>query len=300
MVKHKVAWAAIRIESGDLEDEKIRQKIRSLLDDFGAILEEEAKVAGVDVFTYPLFREFNLFAALTADEVLCAIAPNVGGLSRFLWFDWQNRHEPPKGRDLASAIHRELSWESVSVFSFPKPLLDQEPQIRASALRDIAKSWVEQTIREIERQARVMRINPIFKGRDFLVEDDLCFVLMPLREPFIRIYENHVKPTLQKMGFRVIKADDIFTPTAIIDDIWQYINRARLIIADVTGRNSNVFYELGICHTVGKDVIILTQNEDDVPFDLRHLRYFKYVDNEEGWQVLRKNLEKAISAVLGK
>ena len=133
-----------------------------------------------------------------------------------------------------------------------------------------------------------------------MIEDDLCFVLMPFREPFIRLYEDHIKPILQSVGLRVMKTDDIFTPTAIIDDIWQYINRARLIVVDITGRNSNVFYELGIARTIGKDVIILTQNEEDVPFDLRHLRCFTYIDNQEGWQVLRRNLEKATCVVLGK
>jgi hypothetical protein len=54
-------------------------------------------------------------------------------------------------------------------------------------------------------------------------------------------------------------------------------------VADVTGKNPNVFYELGIPHTVGKDAIILTQNKEDVSFDIQNLRYICYtVDNEEG------------------
>jgi len=153
---------------------------------------------------------------------------------------------------------------------------------------------------EAERQARLVRTNPIFQGREFLVEDRLCFVLMPFREPFYRIYEDHIKPTLEAAGLQVIKADDLFTPTAIIEDIWEYINRSRLLVADVTGRNPNVFYELGIAHTVGKDAIILTQDENDIPFDLRHLRHFRYTDNEEGWEALRRTLAKAVDAVVKK
>ena len=299
MVPTKIAWPGVSRMGGDL-DEQLRQKMRSLLDDFGGLLEREANISGVNKFVFPLFREFNMIAALTTDEVLYAIAPNVGGLPAHSWLDWRRRPSFPKGRDLASAVQQELGWASVSTLSFPAPLLDQEFEKRESTLRTIAKSWVEQVMKEAERQTRIVRVNPIFKGRDFLIEDDLCFVLMPFREPFIRLYEDHIKPTLQSVDLRVMKADDIFTPTAIIDDIWQYINRARLIVADVTGRNSNVFYELGIAHTVGKDVIILTQNQDDIPFDLRHLRYFTYTDNQEGWQVLRRNLEKATRAALGK
>ena len=68
---------------------------------------------------------------------------------------------------------------------------------------------------------------------------------MPFREPFFKLYEDHIKPTLTKVGFKVVKADDIFTSTAIIDDIWKFLNESRLIIADVTGKNPNIFYELG-------------------------------------------------------
>jgi len=71
-------------------------------------------------------------------------------------------------------------------------------------------------------------------------------------------------------------------------------------MADVTGKNPNVFYELGIAHTVGKDAIILTQSEDDIPFDLRHLRHLTYVDNQEGWRALKANLGHAVKALLTK
>ncbi len=145
-----------------------------------------------------------------------------------------------------------------------------------------------------------MKLNPIFRGRDFLVEDDLCFVVIPLREPFLRLYSKHIKPTLESVGLRVLKADDLFTPTVIVEDIWEFINRARVIVADVTGRNPNVFYELGVAHTVGKDVIVLTQNEGDVPFDVGHLRHFTYDDNETGWGDLEHKLETAARAVLAK
>lgn len=146
--------------------------------------------------------------------------------------------------------------------------------------------------------AKYMAVAPIFTGRGYPVEEDLCFVLMPFRDSFIRIYEEHVKPTLEALGFRVIKADDIFKPGPIVEQIWEYIIRSRIIIADVTERNPNVFYELGIAHTLGKDVIIITQSEEDVPFDLRHLRYFKYSDNREGWKKLKENLENAVRTII--
>lgn len=136
-----------------------------------------------------------------------------------------------------------------------------------------------------------------FKQYDFDVENNLCFVLMPFKEPFISIYNNHIKPTLEKAGFEIMIASDIFTPTPIIDDIWEHINKANLIVADVTGKNPNVFYELGIAHALSKYVVIVTQNADDVPFDLKHLRYFPYANNSDGLSILRSALDNVVRSL---
>ena len=54
------------------------------------------------------------------------------------------------------------------------------------------------------------------------------------------------------------------------------ICKSSVVVCDLTGKNANVFYEAGIAHSLGKDVILITQSADDVPFDLRHLRYIPY------------------------
>ncbi len=150
------------------------------------------------------------------------------------------------------------------------------------------------TISDLLQETKHMLVDPIFHGRGFQVEKDLCFVLIPFRTPFSRIFKNVIKPALEEVGFKVAKADDVFEPGPVIEQIWEYINKAEIILADVTGRNPNVFYELGIAHTLGKTVIIITQSEDDVPFDLRHLRYFEYKDNEEGWKKLKETLKRVV------
>lgn len=143
-----------------------------------------------------------------------------------------------------------------------------------------------------------MKMKPIFGGNNFPAMEDLCFVLAPFDKSFTRIFKQDIRPALQRGGFRALRADNIFSSQkAIIEGIWGHINKSRLIVADVTGKNPNVFYELGIAHTVGKDVVIITQRKDDIPFDLRHLRYFTYSDSKEGRQMLRKNLESTAKLI---
>ena len=147
-----------------------------------------------------------------------------------------------------------------------------------------------------------IKVNPIFRGtqRQPPIEPDLCSVLIPFHEPFLSIYADCIRPPLELAGFRVMKADeDIFSPGEdIIQEIWKLISRSSLMVADVTGKNPNVFYELGIAHTVGRDVIIITQNEQDVPFDIRNYQYFQYTaNNDEGKQKLRSDLGNLLKDV---
>lgn len=73
-------------------------------------------------------------------------------------------------------------------------------------------------------------------------------------------------------------------------DIVSLIDRSLVVVSDCTGRNPNVFYETGIAHTLGREVVLITQNEADIPFDLRHLRFVRYLNDREGLAALSTRL----------
>jgi hypothetical protein len=83
-----------------------------------------------------------------------------------------------------------------------------------------------------------------------------------------------------------------------MSEVWSAMFNAYIVIAECTGRNPNVFYELGIAHTLNKPGILITQNIDDVPFDIRQLRHIEYQNTTEGYIDLEKNLEKAIVSLM--
>lgn len=75
----------------------------------------------------------------------------------------------------------------------------------------------------------------------------------------------------------MIRADNLFEPSVIIDDIWREINKAEIVIADISIHNANVFYEIGIAHTLGKRVILIRKDDgQDAPFDIKLWRYYNY------------------------
>src|SRR6266481_6363408 len=131
------------------------------------------------------------------------------------------------------------------------------------------------------------------------IDKKLCFVLMPFGSPYDGYYHKIIKPAADKAALDTLRSDEIYSTKAIIQDIWNKIWQARVIVADVTGKNPNVNYELGLCHALGIPTIIITRNIDDVPFDYRHRRCIAYKVEEAGWEdKLRIDLTSTIQAVI--
>jgi len=129
------------------------------------------------------------------------------------------------------------------------------------------------------------------------IESVLVSAMMPFDAGFTAIYDS-IKAAAEKVRLRCRRADDIWENPAIIQDIVSLIDRSRVVICDCTGRYPNVFYEIGIAHTLGREVILITQNPEDIPFDLRHLRYVRYLNNTEGRQALCTSLEARLNTLL--
>lgn len=126
--------------------------------------------------------------------------------------------------------------------------------------------------------------------------DRLISVMMPFSPGFDGVY-TALRDAAESVGKRCERADDIWNHDAIIQDVVSLICRSSVVVCDLTGKNANVFYEAGIAHCLGKDVILITQSADDVPFDLRHLRYIHYLNNGEGLQQLTTKVAKRLQTL---
>ncbi len=129
------------------------------------------------------------------------------------------------------------------------------------------------------------------------IDPVLVSAMMPFDAGFSAVFDS-LKAAADAAGLRCRRADDMWENASIIADIVSLIDRSRVVICDCTGRNPNVFYEIGIAHTLGREVILITQNEGDIPFDLRHLRYVKYLNNKEGRKGLATTLQARLFTLL--
>ncbi|MDB9824245.1 nucleoside 2-deoxyribosyltransferase [Flavobacteriaceae bacterium] len=103
-----------------------------------------------------------------------------------------------------------------------------------------------------------------------------CFVLMPFDGDFDDIYKLGIKQSCIDAGAYCERVDEQIFNESILDRIYNQISKADIVIADMTNRNPNVFYEVGYAHALGKTTILLTKNSDDIPFDLKHYPHIIY------------------------
>ncbi len=128
---------------------------------------------------------------------------------------------------------------------------------------------------------------------------DECFTIMPFGGWFDEYYTDIFIPAIKGAGLTPRRADDLYRPSAIVHDIWSYTRSCRLVLADLTGKNPNVFYELGLAHAIAKPAVLVTESISDVPFDLRALRVIEYDKNAPAWgEQLREKIETAIREVV--
>lgn len=102
------------------------------------------------------------------------------------------------------------------------------------------------------------------------------FVLMPFSPSFNDIYKFGIKGAAQDAGAYAERIDEQIFIEGMLDRIFNQISKADVVVADMTGRNPNVFYEVGYAHALNKIVILLTQDVNDIPFDLKHRQHVVY------------------------
>ena len=182
--------------------------------------------------------------------------------------------------------------------------LEYEASVRANFLNNL-------------KSRNFIPVNPqLFNSRDLTVDDKKFFILMPFGEKEWRYrkedgqwkddkynfdlpYYHIIEPTVSKMGFEIKRADSIYSPEPFMQKIWQDILSSCLVIADLTSANPNVLYELGLAHTIGKPVVLLTQHARYIPADLKAMHYITYSKQLGSEEELKKKLRKAIRDTLG-
>lgn len=122
-----------------------------------------------------------------------------------------------------------------------------------------------------------------------------AFVIMPFDKRFARIFFECIRPACKRLGIDAIRADETHEPGKIIDQIIRLIKDSLFVIADISQKNDNVFYELGYAHALNKDAVLLSNNTRPLPFDVRADRVILYDRKNNRWS---EELSERISGAI--
>jgi hypothetical protein len=194
-----------------------------------------------------------------------------------------------------SRLLRSLHWGdedyASNVLSVLRSLVEQNPRTLP-----IIESYVDANfpgdsmyISAKPSERRITFAPHVFEVPEGYVELDLVAVMMPFAMEFNGVHEAIQEACLYHR-LRCLRVDSIWEEATIVQEIFNLIFRAQIVLVDFTGRNPNVMYETGLAHTLGKHVIPISQALEDVPFDMRHHRVLKYLANREGLSTLTATL----------
>lgn len=156
----------------------------------------------------------------------------------------------------------------------------------------------------LTESAHHLKRNVIFLGPERLYPEAVrpsgqgkisCFIVMPFSLEWSDDVHRVLSSVCKALTVQPMRGDDVFKPSDILVDIWQSINVADFVIADISGRNPNVLYELGIAHTLAKPVLIISKDAGDIPIDLSTRRVIIYGQNEDRW---REQLELKVTSAI--
>ncbi len=137
----------------------------------------------------------------------------------------------------------------------------------------------------------------VFKINQLPIKRRQIALMMPFNTRF-DLVRDAINALAKSIRCKCLRADDVWTEDVLIQDIINLIIESKVVICDATGRNPNVFYEAGIAHALGKRVVLITQSADDIPFDLKHLRYVQYLSNEQGISDLVNKLKTRVTELI--
>lgn len=126
------------------------------------------------------------------------------------------------------------------------------------------------------------------------------FVAMHFGEPYDSLYADVIKKVACEEGFHAFRADDVYGPGIILEDIVRSLIQSQVIVVEITPHNPNVFYELGYAHALHKPTILLAEKGRVLPFDVSSYRVIFYQNTIGGKSKVKDDLRKHLRAIRAK
>ncbi|MBK8028798.1 MAG: hypothetical protein IPK17_04660 [Chloroflexi bacterium] len=180
--------------------------------------------------------------------------------------------------------------------------LESNTLIRATPALSVIQDLFRLSLNELLLKPEdTIEMSPLFGrplGQNTVHQWARIFVAMPFLDELLPVYRDHIAQVAGRLHVSCKRGDDFATTNSIIQEVWSAIYHADLLIVDCTHKNPNVFYELGVAHTLGKKAVLIAQSREDFPFDVQHLRSIVYSTDPAGMKRFEALLEKTLRTEL--
>ncbi|MHB8118286.1 MAG: hypothetical protein ACYDHX_06130 [Methanothrix sp.] len=279
-----------RMRSGEMEAE-LSAKVDKLIDEFMAI---------VDVMT----GERHLQRGIARSQLPCSMVVILDkkSLSILAQFRLENRiasyfYRPDLAltpQQAANSAQWEFGFEDAFIIQLPANMIEQSTQDRHATLQKVASEHIDSEFLRLELMLSLVRARPIFGQAVSPVGARTLLLLLP-EEANLRRNENAIINASRANNLPIVEAEDIKSGRSAVREMWDSLNHAAVIIADLTGADGGVMYGLGIAHTLGKETILIHPQGSKYLTDIPRTYRIEYEDSDAG----RAKLEKQLSLMLG-
>lgn len=142
-------------------------------------------------------------------------------------------------------------------------------------------------------------VNPIYIS-DYCVSSvkPTAFVVMQFSKQYNDLYAEVIKPVCEVFDITAVRGDEEFGSGIIVADIARHIAESKVIVAEITPTNANVYYEVGYAHALNKPTILIAEKDTKLPFDVSPFRILFYENTIEGKRRIEDGFRKHLEAIL--
>lgn len=233
------------------------------------------------------WRELQTLLGLTERDAPAAVVMNLYNLlwvlasAGLITIDGVPNHE-------TQARLREIAWGG-----------NRDAKLRASDAWIAMHAALTADLSRGTQRVFTMTVSPLFGKPENPPNQTDVFVLMPFTEAHEAVYRDHIAPAITGLNLTVARADEYLTVNTIMSDVWNGLCGCGVVVADCSGKNPNVFYEIGVAHAIGKPVVLITSTPDDVPADLKQMRFLRYEFTPRGMRQFEVDLQRTVYRTLG-
>jgi hypothetical protein len=240
--------------------------------------------------TYPSLdlRQVRTVYQKTGGEVsfmLFGVNHSLSGRTFSLMFQFQAPGHAPYGS-------LSMRWGQEETHRLIRAVIWEQLQLKAYQPKQ-AGAAVEGESSPPPTLQKTMSVTPAFEGRDYEKLTRTSLVIMPLEAYWSETMWVHIQQTLKSVGWDSFRAEALFGQD-VLEDTWEKLNVVDLLVADLTYKHPDVFYKVGVAHTLGKSIILISQHARDIPPDFRRFPFIVYDNNVSGLQRLAERLVELV------